>query len=837
MVKYLNTSLSAEERASDLLSKMSLEEKMAQVNCILLPAGREDNISEYCKYGMGEISTLEVRMLKTAKEAAEFQRKIQMTVMENSPHHIPAIFHMEGLCGAFIQDATSFPSGIGRASSWDTELEQKIGQIVARQENAAGFTHTLAPVLDISRDSRMGRQGETYGEDPVLAAAMGTAYTRGIQEDGRLVWTEEGVCQGASASEIEKEAAKCKDCRAGDADDPKAASTRCSEAVAKHYMGFHNSEGGIHGADSRTPRRLMEEIYGKPFQAAISGANLRGVMPCYCTFDGEPASASRMLLTEILREEMGFDGLAVSDYSAVENIHKVQKMYESAAEAGLHAMEAGMDVELPNCAAFNEELAEWFRTGKVDMAILDRAVKRVLEAKFRMGLFEHPFALEEGEFEQVFYKEEDEAVTLQSARESLILLKNDGTLPVKKDIKKIAVVGCHAANARSFFGGYTHLSMVEAVHAVANSIAGIGDAASNQKKEVPYIPGTPIQSDETEEFDAVLRQIKPDCKNLLGELKERMPDVEIAYAYGYPVAGNDTSHHEEALKLIEQADLCIVTLGGKHGSCSVATMGEGVDGTDINLPECQETFIRKAALLNKPLVGVHFNGRPVSSDAADECLNALVEAWNPSEKGAEALADVLTGAYNPSGKLPVSTAYHAGQIPVYYNHPNGSAWHQGESIGFANYVDMPHTPRYFFGHGLSYTSFAYSDFSCDREEVRPDEEFRVSVTVKNNGGMAGTEIVQLYLKDVYASMTRPVMELAGFARVWLEPGESKRVTFVTNPRQMAFLDKDLKWKVEAGMVQVMIGASSADIRYTGEIKIVDDMFIAGRERRFYADVM
>ena len=183
MVKYLNTSLSAEERASDLLSKMSLEEKMAQVNCILLPAGREDKISEYCKYGMGEISTLEVRMLKTAKEAAEFQRKIQMTVMENSPHHIPAIFHMEGLCGAFIQDATSFPSGIGRASSWDTELEQKIGQIVARQENAAGFTHTLAPVLDISRDSRMGRQGETYGEDPVLAAAMGTAYTRGIQED------------------------------------------------------------------------------------------------------------------------------------------------------------------------------------------------------------------------------------------------------------------------------------------------------------------------------------------------------------------------------------------------------------------------------------------------------------------------------------------------------------------------------------------------------------------------------------------------------------------------------------------------------------------------------
>lgn len=448
-------------------------------------------------------------------------------------------------------------------------------------------------------------------------------------------------------------------------------------------------------------------------------------MPCYCTFDGEPASASRMLLAKILREEMGFDGLAVSDYSSIENIHKVQKMYESVTEAGLHAMEAGMDVEMPVCAAYNVELEEWFRSGKADIGVLDRAVRRVLEAKFRMGLFEQPFALEEEEFERVFYGKEDEEITLQSARESLVLLKNDGVLPVKGNVRKIAVIGCHAANARSFFGGYTHLSMVEAVHAVANSIAGIGEAASNQEKEVPFIPGTQIQSDETEEFDQILRQIKPGCRSLLEELRERLTDVEICYAYGYPAAGNDMSHHEEALGLIRDADLCIMTLGGKHGSCSVATMGEGVDGTDINLPECQEAFLRKATALKKPMIGIHFNGRPVSSDAADAHLNALVEAWNPSEKGAQALVDVLTGAYNPSGKMPVSTAYNAGQIPVYYNHPNGSAWHQGESIGFANYVDMPHTPRYFFGYGLSYTAFAYSGFCCDRKEVRPDEPFRM----------------------------------------------------------------------------------------------------------------
>lgn len=527
MEKYLDRSLSPKERAKDLLEKLSPEEKMAQTNCVLVPIGREKDAAAYCKYGMGEVSTLEVRNLKTAQEAVRFQRDIQKMVMENSPHHIPAIFHMEGLCGAFIQGATSFLSGIGRASSWDPDLEERIGHIVARQEGAAGITHTLAPVLDISRDSRMGRQGETYGEDPTLAAAMGTAYTRGIQKCEILA--EEGV-------------------------------RRC-EAVAKHFMGFHNSQGGIHGADSLTPPRLMEEIYGKPFQAAISEAKLRGVMPCYCTFDGEPASSSHYLLTEVLRERMGFDGVAVSDYSAVENIHKVQKAYESLTEAGLHAMEAGMDVEMPMRSAYDDRLAECFRKGSADIEILDRAVLRILEAKFRMGLFEQPFALEGAAFEEVFAEPEDEEITLRSARESLIWLKNDGALPIRKNVRKIALIGPHAVNARSFFGGYTHISMVEAVHAVANSIAGIGDAASNRSGQVPYIPGTQIQSDETEEFDEILRQIRPDCKSLLEELVERMPETDILYAYGYPIAGDDASRYDNALQAIRQADLCIMTLG------------------------------------------------------------------------------------------------------------------------------------------------------------------------------------------------------------------------------------------------------------------------------------
>ncbi|HHV10868.1 MAG TPA: beta-glucosidase [Clostridiales bacterium] len=794
--KYLDSTCSAKERAKDLLSKMSLEEKMAQTVGLFMPAKLEGKIKEACRHGIGSVSTLEVRMMTDLEQISEAQQALQRYIMEGSEHHIPAIFHMEGLCGAFIQGATSFPSGIGRASSFDPELEKQIGDIVGRQERALGFTHTFAPVLDINRDSRLGRQGETYGEDPTLAAAMGAAYTSGIQE---------GETKGVH-----------------------------SEAVAKHFLGFHNSEAGIHGATSNTPARLLTEIYGKPFQAAITKANLRGVMPCYCTIDGEAASVSKRLLTDLLRDTMGFDGVVASDYSGVANVHKVQRMYESLAETGYRAMEAGMDMELPNKECYNGELMEWFREGKLPMEVLDTAVLRILEAKFRMGLFERPYALAGEGLKQEFYQEKDKEISLRSAEESVILLKNDGVLPMKKNLKKVVVIGPHANNPRSFFGGYTHLSMAEAVKAVANSLAGIGEKANNETKEVPYIPGTKIQSDETEEFDALLRQIKPGCKSLYAELKERLADTEVIYAYGYPVAGNDTSHFAEALEALKGADLCIMTLGGKHGSCSVASMGEGVDATNINLPECQDGFLLQAAGTGVPLIGVHFNGRPISSDVADQHLNAIVEAWNPSEMGAEALVNILTGKVSPSGKLPVSVAYHAGQVPVYYNHPNGSAWHQGESIGFANYVDLPHTPRYFFGHGLSYTDFAYSEMKLSTKKLQPEGEVEISFSLKNTGSMEGTEVVQLYIRDCYASMVRPCIELAGFRRVTLAAGEEKEVSFCLRASQLAFLDVDYRWKIEAGEIEVMIGASSADIRLKDTMQITKSQFIEGKTRAFWA---
>ena len=794
---WKNETLRPSVRAQALLRELSLDEKMAQLGCVF-PFGEQAQDFDWLKAqtpcGIGQISTLEMRRLETLHDCAAWQRRAQETVMANSPHGIPAIFHMEGLCGAFIQDSTSFPSGIARGAGWDPELEEQIAATVSRQEAACGMTQIFAPVLDISRDSRMGRQGESYGEDPTLAGALGAAYVRGAQGT--------------------ETAGRRPDC------------------VAKHFLAFHNSQGGIHGSHSDTPPRLLREVYAKPFQSAIR-EGLRGVMPCYCSLDGEPVSASKELLTDLLREEMGFDGLCVSDYGAIGNAHSVQHIGESFAEAGFLCMEAGMDMELPSSTGWNEELKAMFRNGEADSSILDRAVLRVLTAKFRMGLFEHPFALQGEALKKAFAVPHDRELSLRSARESLVLLKNDGTLPIRKTIKTIAIIGPHADSPRKMFGGYTHLCMMESTLAVANSIAGVSGVVQDGKA-IRTVPGTNIQSDEGEEFDAILRRQKPDCRSLLQELRERLPEAEIRYAYGYPIAGADESGFAEALDAARDADLVILTLGGKHGTCSMASMGEGVDAANINLPPCQDAFIREAAKLGRPMIGVHFDGRPISSDAADECLNAILEAWSPAECGAQAVVDALLGEYNPGGKLPVSVARHAGQIPIYYNHPFGSCWHQGESIGFANYVDLPHTPRNVFGHGLSYTNFEYSDYSVSKTEVGPSENVVFTVKITNTGSMAGDEVAQLYVTDRYASRTRPVQELCGFCRVQLDAGEQKTLRFTLQPSQLAFLDKDMRWKIEKGSFDFRIGASSEDVRGACSVTVTESEWIDGKTRAMCA---
>lgn len=789
MELYLDAARSPEERAKDLLARMDIEEKMAQV-VGAFPNSFEaiEALAKEYPHGAGQVSCLEMRPLPTLEDAVRFQRRAQELVMAAGKHRIPAVFHMEGLCGAYVQGAASFPSGLGRASGWDPQLEEEIAHVVGRQERAVGITQTFAPVLDISRDSRMGRQGETYGEDPALASALGAAYTRGLQQDD------------------------------GDTH---------SEAVAKHFLGFHAGAAGIHGADTQISERELREVYAKPFQAAIREAGLRGIMPCYCSLNGTPVSASKEILTDLLRDELGFDGVTMSDYSAVTNIHEVQKVGESFAEAGLTAMDAGMDVELPTPKCYNGVLTEWFRSGAANMAILDRAVERILTAKFRMGLFEHPFALQGEALAEAFAQPQAQEITLKSARQSLVLLKNDGTLPLSPSCRKIAVIGDQARSARIFFGGYTHMSMAEGLLAAAASMAGVRSNAVG--KNVETLPGTPIQRDNDPAFEQLLQRQQPGIRNLVEELRARLPQSEILYAHGFDIAGNDHSHFAEALACAKDADLVLVTLGGRHSTSSVASMGEGVDATDIGLPECQETFLCQLEALGKPVVGVHFNGRPVSSDIADRVCNALVEAWNPAEKGAQAIVDVLLGTVNPSGKLTVSVARNAGQIPIYYNHPNGSSWHQGESVGFPNYVDCSHTPRYCFGHGLSYTQFSY-DGLC----ITPAQDcVSIRFIVRNTGKVYGEEIAQLYFADEFASVTRPQRELAGFCRVALQPGEEKQIGFTLSYSQLAFWDKARGWKIEKGSYRVLAGASSEDIRLEDTFTVEKDQWIDGKTRAFY----
>ena len=784
---YEDRNASPRVRAQALLKELSLEEKMAQVNCYWFPQeGAEDAHAGDLACGIGVVSCLEFRGKKMG-DVLKRRNEIQKRVMENSPHHIPAIFHMEGLCGLLFTDATCFPSGMARGASFDPALEYEIGKTVGDEAAAMGITHVFAPVLDVTRDARFGRMYESYSEDETLVAQMGACYAAGLQAGGRSVNVE---------------------------------------GVAKHFLGFHKGAGGQHGSDCAIGERELREVYAKPFEAAFRLAELKGVMPCYNVVNGELVSLSGRYLTELLREELGFEGVAVSDYCAILNAVEVSHTAADAAEAGWRAMKAGMDVEEQFPYGFGKALQQKFASGEADIAVLDRAVLRILEAKFRMGIFEHPFA-DGGEA-----TEEGKALACRSAVEGMVLLKNDGILPLKGKYKKIAVIGYHAGTLRGMFGGYTNFSMYEGLLGDRNTMAGL--VADGQ--EDPVYPGTHVYREDAyvEKYESVLSEMFPGFKTLPEELAARFSESEIVYAYGYDYAGTDESKFEEALGACRDADLIVLTLGGKCGTGARCSMGENVNSVNIGLPPAQEKFIALAAQFAKPMVGLHFDGRPISSDAADRYLDAILECWNPSAYGAKATVAILAGDENPSGKLPVTVAYSAGQLPLYYSQPFGSGYHPNEFYKDSVYIDSPYRPRYYFGHGLSYTSFEYCDLFLECSE-KENKSFTLSFTLKNTGERAGTEVVQLYFCDLVASVARPNKQLCGFARIALEAGEERRVVFAFDSTLFAFLGEDMRWKAEKGEIKLMIGASSEDIRLDTTLTLSEDVWIDGAHRMFYAE--
>ncbi|MDR0640872.1 MAG: glycoside hydrolase family 3 C-terminal domain-containing protein [Treponema sp.] len=803
MEKYKDAQVPAAERAGDLLSRMTLEQKIAQLQCMIAAGDDPAKTLGAFTDGIGEVATF--CSLNSWEQVLEFNRKIVDIILKN-PLGIPPIIHVEALTGVNSPGSTIFPSAIALGATFSPDTVLEMARIIRGQMVSVGYRQALSPVMDVARDPRWGRVGETYGEDPALNAAMSVAFTRGLQgedlKDGAVV-------------------------------------------TGKHFLGYGFSDGGLNMASNPITRRELREVYAKPFQAAITEAHLQSVMNSYGTIDNDMIIQSREILSGLLRDEMGFEGVLVSDYMSIDRLIN-HRLAGSLRDAGVKALKAGLDVECPVPQAYTAHLAAAVRAGEVDEALVDRSVRRVLETKFKLGLFENPYpfaALAQDAYENPAYR----AHSLKAARESIVLLKNDGLLPLPKDLKTIAVLGPHANSLRLLFGCYTFPASIEmALGRAMGDMAGMGDGVSNSMAGVfgppkddgfvqsEPMPGCEVLREHPDVTKAIQALYAEKTPTILAALKAKCPNTRIIYAEGCEVAGKDRSKFAEALEAARQADVVIMTLGGKYGWGLNCTVGEGIDCDDIGLGGVQEDFAREITALGKPTVLVHMDARPLSFPWAQEHINAILENWYPGITGGEALADVLFGDYNPAGRMPITAPRNPGQIPVYQGQKPGNSYYARKTRGvLSRYAEGVTEPLYYFGEGQSYTQFDYRDLTVS-EKVTTGGLVEITCTVQNTGKRDGEEVVQLYVSDEQASMLRPYKEFAGAKRFALKAGESRRLRFTLRPSQFAFLNQDMKWVVEEGDMTVYIGASSADIRLTGVFHIENSAEIEGSRRGFYA---
>lgn len=796
-MKYQDKNLSSSERASDLISRMTLEEKIAQLQCYNPKDKNGPNLNDDFPAGIGAVAFLAAAWDDSKEIVSQKLADYQKQVMDKSRFSIPALFHIEGLTGVLMPDATSFPTGIGRGAAWDVDLEKKAGKVIGKQMSAVGIKHALAPVLDVSRDARFGRYGECYGEDPMLVSTLGTAYVEGIQYSGE-------------------------------------ADTYNVMATSKHFVGYQAGQGGIHAAATNIPERELLETFARPFQAAISKGNLRSVMNHYGAVDGEPVAASKKLLQDLLRKEMGFEGLVVSDYASLEELHTRLSVCSDKNEAAKLSLEVGFDMEFPTPNVFDDNLIDLHKQGKIDPHLLDQAVLRVLTEKFELGLFEQPFPANASVIEQTFDSLESKETSLDYARKSMTLLKNDGILPIDLANKKVAVIGHLAKSVRSLFGGYSYMSVLELAMGGRNTMAGIESSPEKAWKyqEKDTYKGS-IVDVEFPNLEKVASLAYKNCRNIYEELIEQCPSAQIDYEYGFPYVGTDETRHDAALNLAKRSDISIIVVGGKYGWGTSCSTGEGIDSSSINLAPCQEHLLEKMGQAGCQFIVVHLDGRPISSDAADKYASAIIEAWNPGEFGSRAIVETILGTNNPSGKLPVSVAYSSSQAPLYYNHGRGSSYHVGTQSPFNSYIDLTHDPRYFFGFGLSYSVFEYKNLAISKKKITGFEKLDFSFELENKGPYKGEEIIQVYFRDKVSTLIRPERELVGFCRVSLDVSEKKTVEFTIDLSQIAFLDRDYQWKIESGKFDLLLGSSCKDIKLEDSFEVTTDEHIVGRDREFY----
>jgi beta-glucosidase len=777
------------DRADDLLRRMSIDEKLAQLGAVRFPDLIKDERFDrdaalrVIPHGIGEVTRIGATTGLKPSESAGLVNEIQRAVLEGTRLGIPVVVHEETLAGYCARGATVFPQALGLACSWDPVLVEEVAGAVRRQLLAVGARHSLAPVLDIARDPRWGRVEETYGEDPVLAGSLGVAYVRGLQT-GDLA---HGVM-----------------------------------ATGKHFVAHGLPEGGRNHAPVQVGPRELREVYAEPFAAAIRDAGLASIMSSYSCVDGLPGSGSAELLTDLLRGELGFGGMVVADYFAVSLLASYHRVAVDRAEAAVRAITAGLDLELPALDCFGEPLKAAVAAGRVPVSVVNRAVRRVLISKLRLGLFESPY-VDPGATEAVFEDPANVALARTAATRAIVLLANDGVLPLADPISTLAVIGPAADDRRLLQGDYHYPTHQELMLSPAGAPPGAdalgappgSGAAAGAGSAPPDPAGEPELSDGSSSLTRLpggRGSFKPgpyftDHVTPLRGLRAALgPGTAILHEWGCALTGDDRSGIPAAVAAAAGADVAVVFLGGRSGLDLEATVGEARDATDLRLTGPQEELARAVAATGTPTVVVVMSGRAHVLTGVAEAASALLVAWPLGEQGGNALADVLTGRAEPGGRLPLSLPRATGQIPIHHSQRSGGA----RSMFHGDYTDCEHTPLFCFGHGRGYTTFEQSELTVDASDtVSP---ISVEVTVTNTGPRAGEEVVQLYASDLVASVARPELSLIGFARVALEPGRCRRVQFAVHPSRLAFFDEAMRFVVEPGEFRFAVGASAGDIR-------------------------
>ena len=780
---FMDATRSTDERVDDLIQQMTLEEKIAQLGSVwvyeLLERFQfsEAKAARFLQFGLGQVTRLGGASNVTPPESARLANTIQRYLLDNTRLGIPAIVHEECCSGYMARGATVFPQAIGVASTWEPELVEAMTGVIRAQMRSVGGHHALAPVLDVARDARWGRVEETFGEDPYLVAQMGVAYVKGLQGSSLA----DGII-----------------------------------ATGKHFVGYSMSEGGLNWAPPHLTRRELLEVYLHPFEAAVRVAGMASMMNAYHELDGIPCGASRELLTEILREQWGFDGTVVSDYFAVNTLSSYHHIADDKAEAARLALDAGLDVELPQTDAFGAPLLDAVREGRVPVELVDRALRRVLAQKFASGVFEQPFV---DDSLVVFDTPEQRQLARTLAQKSIVLLKNEGDLlPLAKNTGTLAVIGPNADKVRNLFGDYAYPAHIETLLEAArgNNVMGL-PVPEHISDPNGYAPAL----EDFIEAASVLQAIKAAADE----------GTAIRYAKGCDVRDESRAGFDEAVAAAASADVAILVMGDKAGLTEECTSGEARDRAVLDLPGVQADLVRAVYETGTPVVLVLLTGRPVTLGWIAQDIPAILEAWFPSEEGGYAIADVLFGDVNPGGKLPISFPVTVGQVPVFYGHrPSGGRSHWRE-----DYVETSVKPQYPFGYGLSYTTFEIGNLHLSATEAQAGDTVEVSVDVSNRGARAGDEVVQLYTHQYANGITRPVKELRGFKRVTLQPGETATVTFALPVNLLAFYDRAYRYVVEPGVVEIMVGSSSRDIAASATVTIPGETVEVG-EKVFFSEV-